>query len=113
MSDWHEDALRHKYDPLPDEPRFKKKRKKFHVRSDHKHDYEQVCIDTHSETVTREGRFPSYCIAVRCRICGRLKDVKLWQSIRKPPEGMPLYEVKDIFELIKMKEMPDERVVNG
>ena len=108
-----QDSIRYKYDPLPEEPRYKKRRKKAHVRSDHKHDYEQVCVDTHSETVTREGRFPSYCIAVRCRICGRLKDVKLWQSIRKPPEGMPLYEVDRLLDLIVMKAIPDEMKVCG
>ena len=51
-----EDSLRHKYDPLPeDAPRHRKKSKKRHVRSDHKHEYEKVCIDAHMKVHTREG----------------------------------------------------------
>lgn len=110
MSDWYDDVLHHKYDPLPeDAPRHRKKSKKKRVRSDHKHEYETVCIDAHNEQVTREGRFPSYCLGTRCRICGRLQDVKWWQSIREPPDGMPLYEVDSLLALIPMKELPEEK----
>ena len=111
MSDWKEDSLHHKYDPLPEEPRHSKKARKRHVRSDHRHEYETVCIDAHTETVTRGGTFPSYSIGTRCRICGRLQDVKLWQYVREPPDGMPLYEVDSILKLMMMKVLPDEMKV--
>lgn len=105
-----EDSLRHKYAPLPDEPRFKKRRRKRHVRSDHKHEYETVCIDAHEEVVTREGRFPYFHVGTRCKICGRLQDVRTWPTV-EVPDGMPLYEVDDFFELWKMKFLPDGRRV--
>lgn len=111
MSDWKEDSLRHKYDPLPEEPRFKKKRKKHHVRSDHKHEYEKVCIDAHTEAITREGRMPMYHIGIRCKVCGRLKDLKWWQHEKEPPDGVPLYEVGDFLDLVSMKALPESMKV--
>lgn len=108
MSDWHEDALRHKYDPLPEEPRFKKKRRKVHVRSDHKHEYEEVCVDAHSEVVTRKGRFPTYHLVERCKVCGRIRDMRFWRYDPEPPKDMPLYEVEDFFDLVSMKVLPEE-----
>lgn len=108
MGDWKEDALRHKYTPLPEDgPRHKKKAKKRHVRSDHKHEYEQVCIDTHSSVVKRNGKFPAYHVGTRCRVCGRLKSVRLWSLEGHMPSGMPLYEV-DFFELARMNVLPEE-----
>lgn len=95
------------YDFGEEAPRHRKKSKKRHVRSDHKHEYEKVCIDSHTRTHTREGVFTSYNIATRCRICGRLHDVKLWAT-RETPKEMPLYEVADFLELIQMKMLPDK-----
>lgn len=106
-----EDSLRHKYAPLPEEPRFKKKRKKVHVRSDHKHEYEEVCIDTHSVVVTRRGKFSRYHRGTRCKVCGRLRNVRLWAFEDGIPTDMPLYEVDDFFELITMKVLPEDRKV--
>ena len=107
-----EDSLRHKYDPLPeDAPRHRKKSKKRHVRSDHKHEYEKVCIDAHMKVHTREGEFPSYNIGLRCKVCGRLQDVWFWQGLREPADGMPLYEVEDFLQLLKMRELPEHMEV--
>lgn len=112
MSDWHEDALRHKYDPLPEEgPRHRKKAKKRHVRSDHRHDYETVCVDAHSFLLHHGTRRPLYHIAYRCKVCGRLRDSHVVRDIHEPPEGMPLYEVRDFLELALMRELPEERRV--
>lgn len=113
MSDWNDDVLRHKYDPLPEEPpRHRKKAKRKHVRSDHKHEYETVCIDSHSYVVSREGRFPYYYIGKRCRICGRVQDIKSRYDLHEPPDGMQLYEVRDFHELIdiwlKKRSLPEE-----
>lgn len=110
MGDWAEDALRHKYDPLPeDAPRHRKKSKKRHAKSDHKHEYEEVCVDAHTESFAHKEYVPTFHIAVRCRVCGRLQNVKLWQFVDKPPDDMPLYEVDDFYELVTMKELPDGR----
>lgn len=111
MSDWHEDALRHKYDPLPEEPHHRKKARKRRVRSDHKHVYETVCVDTHSTVITRDGEFSSYHMCVRCKLCGRIQDIKLWRFEPEPPEDMPLFEVEDFFDLVSMKELPESMKV--
>lgn len=94
------------YDFDEEAPRYRKKSRKRHVRSDHKHEYENVCVDAHTETRTRDGVFPSYHIATRCKICGRLYDVKTWAT-REIPKEMPLYEVADFWELFQMKMLPD------
>ena len=115
MSDWHEDALHHKYDPLPDDgPRHRKKAKKRHVRSDHKHEYEVVAIDFHSCVIRRGVRFPYLATASRCKVCGRLGDMRM-HAIEgtNPPEGMRLFEVGGFFELLDMKAIPDDMEVTS
>jgi len=103
-----EDSLRHKYAPLPDEPRFKsKKPKKKHARSDHKHDYEMVCIDTGSFIHRRGERVPFFHVGKRCKLCGRLHNPEIDFKIHEPPEDMPLYKV-DFIDFITMKVLPDE-----
>ena len=97
----NEDSLRYKYTPLPDEPRFKKKRKKVHMRSDHKHVYENVAIN-----VTGYKR-PHIYIGKRCKLCGRLADYHSEPRLFEPPESMPLYEVDDFPVLWEMKELPE------
>ena len=112
MSDWHEDALRHKYDPLPEDgPRHKKKAKRRHVRSDHKHEYETVCVDAHSFVWSGGARVPYMDIVRRCKVCGRVGDVQFRSDLHEPPEGMPLYEVDSWDYLLDHKELPEERRV--
>ena len=108
MSDWKEDTLRHKYDPLPeDAPRHRKKLKKKRVRSDHKHEYETVCIDAHSVIYRRGEKIPYLYLGKRCRICGRLND---WRhtNLSEPPDGMQLYEVPNWGYLWGKKKIPEE-----
>lgn len=107
------DSIRHKYNPLPDEPRYRKKAKKRHVKSDHKHEYELVCIDAHTEVVTHKGHFPYYYIGSRCKVCGRLQNVRSRTDINTPPAGMKIYEVKDLFELLETKYLSSERIVQS
>ena len=109
-SDWKEDALRHKYDPLPEEPRHRKKAKKRHVRSDHRHDYEEVAIDAGMETPIIGVRHRAHHMGMRCKVCGRLRDVRFLCSNGEPPEDVPLYEV-DGFGGLLAKELGDERMV--
>ena len=88
-------------------PRYRKKSKKNHVKSDHKHDYERVCVDAHTSTITREGKFPSYHIGKRCKICGRVGNLKMQVDLHEPPTEMPLFEVADFWELLEMKMLPE------
>lgn len=111
MREWGDEIIRHKYDPLPDEPRYRKKAKKRRVRSDHKHEYEEVCVDAHDSVITSKGRFRSYHIACRCKICGRLYDMHdftLNSEVREPPKDMRMFEVDDIFKLWDMRYLPDD-----
>lgn len=111
MSEWGDEIIRHKYDPLPDDAsRHKKKAKKKRVRSDHKHVYEDVCVDAHSYSIRRGcGRVKLYHRATRCKLCGRLQNARFWAFKDEPPEDMPLYEVEDIIELARMKSLPEDR----
>ena len=110
-SDWKESSIRHKYDPLPDEPRGRKKSKKRHVKSDHKHDYERVCIDAGDAIYSPgEGKRRFYRIGERCRICGRRGNVWSIGRVTEPPEGMPLYDVGGIEGLFEKVLSDDKRV---
>lgn len=108
-TDWKEDAIHHKYAPIPeDEPRHKKKAKKRHVRSDHRHEYEKVCIDAHSYVLFHGKRTPYMYEGVRCKVCGRLKDVRTMSDWHEPPESMRLFVVDDFLALFD-KYLPDEK----
>ena len=110
-SDWKEDSLRHKYDPLPEDgPRHRKRARKVHVRSDHRHDYERVCVDDHSRVFSRGEERPLYTLVDRCRVCGRVGNTRRRPELREPPEGMPLYEVEQ-FETWFMRVLPEDRRV--
>lgn len=97
-----------KYAPIPEEPRYRKKAKKRHVRSDHKHEYEQVCIDAHSFIHRNGEKVPYLYLGERCRVCGRLNGWRGCTNLQEPPEGMPLYEVPGWDFLFDKKALPDE-----
>lgn len=88
-------------------PRHRKKARKHHVKSDHKHEYEDVCIDSHSCLYRHPNKVRFYHIGQRCRVCGRLGNVTAKYELHEPPEGMPLFEVTDFWELLSMKYLPD------
>lgn len=107
----NEDSLRHKYAPLPEEPRFRKKRKKVHVRSDHKHEYETVCVDDHSFVRRRGERYRLLHLVKRCKVCGRIGDCREMPYMSEPPDGMPLYDVPNWLYLWTEKVLPEDRKV--
>lgn len=113
MSELKYDAVRHKYHPLPEDgPKHKKKAKKTHTRADHKHEYEEVCVDAHAHIYRRsEGRIHVYFLGTRCKVCGRLYNLKLGSRITEPPDGMRLFDVDGTFALLDMKVLPDEMEV--
>lgn len=106
-NDWKAEEIKRRYAPTPDEPRHRKKARKRHVRSDHKHEYERVAIDTHTSEVDKTGRHKVYHVGVRCKVCGKLHNVMMWAK-REPEDGMRLFEVDDIFKLLVAKELPEE-----
>ena len=100
MSDWKVESLRHKYDPLPeDAPRHKKKRRKKHVRSDHKHEYEDVVIECHSHCIIRGKKHPTLFKTKRCKICGKFRTYYNMPHTWEPPSGMRRFEVKDFLTM--------------
>lgn len=105
MSDWGDEVIRHKYDPLPDEPRHRKKAKKRHVRSDHRHVYEDVCVRVRF----RKGCL--YYVGTRCKACGRIGNMTMRQNEREPEAGLPLYEVVDMATWWKTKSLWEELMV--
>lgn len=108
------ESLRHKYDPLPeDAPRHRKKARTRRVRSDHRHEYEDVCIDAHAAVYRHGERRRVYYTGTRCRVCGKLADVRMGASLYEPPEGMALYEVDGLLALLDMKVLPDSARVGG
>lgn len=111
MSDWREDVIRHKYDPLPEEARHHKRAKRSHVRSDHKHQYEEIMIDTFTIFRDSKGRPLRYEPAKRCRICGRLKDWKT-RMVEEPPDGVHVYLTRDWYGLRKTMVLPDSARVS-
>jgi hypothetical protein len=92
-------------DPMEEPPRHRRKRKRRHIRSDHKHEYETVCVDDGSYVIERGVRRPRYCVAERCAVCGRVGDLRL-TSYEELPDGMPLYEVNDWMELWRERYLP-------
>lgn len=88
-------------------PRYRKKSKKNHVKSDHKHEYEMVCVDAHAVIFSHGHKIPYMYLADRCKICGRIGNLKMQTDLHEPPTEMPLFEVADFWELLEMKMLPD------
>jgi hypothetical protein len=92
-------------DPLEEPPRHRRKRKRRHIRSDHRHEYEQVCVDAHGYVIERGVKRPRYYVAERCAVCGRVGDLR-FTSHEEPQKGMPLYRVNDWMELWRERFLP-------
>lgn len=95
-------------DPLEEPPRHRRKRKRRRIRSDHKHDYELVCID--SGMMVRFGGQSEriYQSAERCRICGRIGRYMLDEWHGKPPEGLRMFRTDGPLDTWGV---PDDREV--
>lgn len=111
MGDWKEDSLRHKYAPLPeDAPRHHKKSKKVHIRSDHRHQYENVAIDTGNVLICGGRKCPYVVVTRRCKVCGRLGETLMTRTVEldKVHKGMRLFKVDGLLEFYKLKGLPEE-----
>lgn len=95
---WKEFTIQHKYAELPDEPRYKKKKKKVpHIKSKHKHCYASALFDCGHYTYFHGVKKPSYYIVEYCTVCGRINDVISNNKIINP--NLPVFKVKfeDLF----------------
>lgn len=88
-------------------PRHRKRAKRRRVRSDHRHEYETVCIDIRAWMVSGNRRHAFTYFGKRCRTCGRLADAWCDRDVHEPPRDMRLFEVKDFGEFLEMTELPD------
>ena len=99
-----------RYDPMEETPRHRRKHKRKRVRSDHKHDYELVCVD--SSMFVRSGGETEhlYESAERCRVCGRVARYRFDQWRGEPPKGLRLFKtcyVTDTWHIPKETEVAD------
>lgn len=101
---------RRKSSPIPDEPRPKKKAVKKRIRSDHKHEYELVAVDADCYYKNGTGRHTYYPIVDRCRICGKVGDVRFWTDTEQVPDGMRLFKVDGWVSLFD-RYLPDDKEV--
>lgn len=109
-----QESINRKYAPIPeDAPHHRKRAKKKHVRSDHKHEYEQVAVDARSYSMESGIIRPCFHICTRCTICGRIGDRLLRPDVHEPPNDMPLYVVDGFGQLWEMKVLPDEMRFDG
>lgn len=81
-----------------------------HVRSDHRHEYEPIRIDSHSLGRSGGESVPLYHLAKRCRRCGRLSEVRLFCTADELPDGLRTFEVDGLGGLFGMT-LPDDREV--
>ena len=97
-----------RHDPMEEAPRHRRRRKHRHVKADHKHDYELVCID--SGMVAHFGGRTEriYQSAERCRICGRIGRYRLDEWRGEPPEGLRRFKTDGVLDTWVV---PDEKEV--
>ena len=94
-------------------PRHRKHAKKRHVRSNHRHDYECVCIDSHSFVNHGGVRTPYYHVGERCRECGRMRNVWARRDLHEPPEGMRLFDTGDYLCFAFARKLPESMEVDA
>lgn len=77
---WKEFSIQHKYAELPEEPRYiKKKKKKVHIKADHKHHYADIIFKP-----SKPSTLPYNYIGKYCTICGRIGDIELGGHLTNP-----------------------------
>lgn len=114
MREWGDEILDHKYKPLPEEaPRHRKKAKRRHERSDHKHEYEEVVVDCGTVRFGRDGHHKEFDMVMRCRVCGRIGDVRWGKYRDEPPAGMRMFRVDDWLALFDKTLPEDKEVLDG
>lgn len=87
-----------RHDPMEEPTHYRRKRKRRHVRSDHKHDYELVCIDSGMMARFGSHRERIYEGAERCRICGRIGRYRLDEWRGEPPEGLRRFKTNGVLD---------------
>lgn len=98
MSEWKEDVIKYKYDPLPEEVRYtKKKQKSKSKKSDHKHNYAKCLFAT---TWHGQRRKVGFSDGTYCTICGRIGDRYIFNTLvseDKNPDNLPIFWDIDFF----------------
>lgn len=92
-----ESKIHHKYAELPDEAKYKKKKKKITIKkSNHKHQYKHCLYKTPGFTVINGKRNTWTWGGTYCTICGRVGDVSIGAS-KIINDSLPIFELDDLF----------------
>ena len=100
MSEWKKSAIEHKYAELPEKPRYKKKKKKVRVRSDHKHIYACSIFDSGQYEYRNHEKVPAYNIITYCVRCGRIDDIHY--HIHLSDYNLPVLKKVDVWTCSKI-----------
>lgn len=96
MNAWDNETPKHR--------KKKDQKSKSSHRSDHKHDYERIIV---------ESLFSHYIWKDRCRICGRTKSLSYDKSIEglRKPRNTPYISSENQYKLEEIREMyPNARI---
>ncbi len=90
-SEYKEMKIQYKYRELPEEPRYKKKKKKVHKKSDHKHDYQPCLFKVPVWSYIKGKKERCIYAGTYCTICGRIGDI----TVQKMEENnsLPIFSI--------------------
>ena len=88
--------LKLKYADIPEKLRYKKKKKKVHIRSDHKHRYACLIADSGIYIYRDHKKNPAYDVVTYCVICGRIHDTDFRANISNV--NLPVFKGIDIWD---------------
>lgn len=92
-SEYKQEVTNYKYAEIPEEPRYKKKKKKVpHIKSKHKHRYASALFDCGHHTYFYGIKSPRYYIVDYCVICGRINDITSNEKIKN--SNLPVFKIK-------------------
>ena len=89
-----------KYADIPEKMRYKKKKKKIHKRSDHKHIYACSIFDSGQYEYRNYEKKPAYNIITYCVICGRIDDIEYHTNISN--FNLPILKKVDVWKCSKI-----------
>ena len=98
MSEWKKEKVKYKYTPLPEDPKYKKKKnKKIVKKSDHKHIY-KPCYFKSQEYISFTGKHKFHLWkGTYCCICGRINDMWI-RDVRHVDESLPIFSITGLLD---------------
>ena len=100
---YKEMVIEHKYKELPEEPKYKKKKKKIHIRSDHKHRYASAIFDCGLYKTIKGKKEPYYYVGTYCVLCGRIESINIGGNITNP--NLPVFKADWTAKRINLEDI--------